>query len=280
MNKLAILLCTCNSQQFIAEQMDSLTTQSYGNWQLYIHDDQSTDSTTDIIRAYARKDDRIHLLDDDRKRGARDGFLWLLEQVEADYYMFCDHDDVWLPNKVETTLRLMEQQPDREDKPLIACCNLKLVDAELGLIADDYWKDRLYTDSQFNNKYYHLFYNNMPGCTMLINSRAKHVALPWPQDTAMHDSWIAAAVLWRGGRVIWTPEPLILYRQHGHNTIGTSDRSLAQQLCILPELLAKTRVQYHASQPLTGMSYTRFFLLKLYYLMQYHLATVTNKLKK
>ena len=133
MDKLAILLCTCNSQQFLPEQLDSLLSQTYTGWALYIHDDQSTDSTTDIIRAYASKDGRIRLLADDRKRGARDGFLWLLGQVDADCYMFCDHDDVWLPEKVETTLRLMEQQPDKDTKPLIACCNLKLVDARLSV---------------------------------------------------------------------------------------------------------------------------------------------------
>lgn len=277
MNKIAILLCTYNSERFLREQIDSLIAQTYQDWELFIRDDQSTDQTLDIIQDYCQQNHRFHFMNDTKKRGARDGFMWLLKQVEAEYYMFCDHDDVWLPEKIEVTMKLMQSQSDNATSPLIACCNLKLVDSQLNVISDDYWTNRHYNNSQFNNKYYHLFYNNMPGCVMLINRQAKEASIPYPPDIIMHDAWIASAVLWRGGRVVWTSRPLMLYRQHGNNTIGTADRTLVQQFGIISKLLTKTKIQFHASRPLTNMSYLRFFILKLYYLLQYHWTVTISK---
>ena len=277
MPEIAILLTTYNGSQFLKEQIDSLVAQTYQHWQLYVRDDQSEDETPRLLTALAETEPRIHILRDPQKRGAKHGFMWLLQQVDAPFYMFCDHDDVWLPDKIELSMKAMQAQPEAATLPFIVCTDAELADAQLHTLSPSYWKHKQYRQDMFNDKYYHLFYNNMPGCTMLINRQAKAVALPWPEDTAMHDSWIAAAVLWRGGRVVWTRQPLILYRQHGHNTIGTSDRTLAEQLRIIPELMAKTRVQHHACRTLTGMSFLRFFLLKLRFLLQYHWAATRCK---
>lgn len=269
--KLAILLSTYNSEVFIKSQLDSLLSQTYKDWTLFIRDDQSKDTTPQLLQHYSDNDSRIHILPDRNKRGARDGFMWLLQEVNADLYMFCDHDDVWLPEKIEKTVQLIEEQ-HCDNVPMIACTNLKLVDKELHVLADDYWTHRHYRNSDFNDKYFHLYYNNMPGCTMLINRKAREVALPYPKNTIMHDAWIASAVLWKGGKVVWTDEPLMLYRQHGDNTIGASDRTFMQQLGMLNELLAKTRTQYYSCLSLINMSYTRFFITKVYYLLRSYLS--------
>ena len=159
--ELAILLSTYNGMNYLEEQVSSLLAQTYTDWKLYIRDDASTDNTLALIHELAERDSRIIVMPSSRNLGAKEGFMWMLRNVEADYYMFCDHDDVWLPRKVELTLkRMQEGEAEHEGCPVIACTNLKLVDAKLNVFAESYWKFRHYPMSVFNDKYYHLFYNN------------------------------------------------------------------------------------------------------------------------
>lgn len=57
-----------------------------------------------------KKDSRIMLVDDEIKhRGAKKSFIWLLENIHSEYYMFSDQDDIWLPHKIESTyLKMLE----------------------------------------------------------------------------------------------------------------------------------------------------------------------------
>ena len=270
MQEIAILLTTYNSKDYIEEQVHSLKEQTYSHWKLYVRDDLSTDNTPDMIAQMAVEDERICVLHDTVKRGALDGFMWLLAQVEADYYLFCDHDDVWLPTKVEESLKLM-QQAGAAEVPVIVCTDARVVDAQLNTIDDSFWHYRSSRPAMFRDKYFHLCYNNVLGCTMCFNREARRVALPYPPTAIMHDAWLAATVLWHGGGILPIERPLMLYRLHGDNTIGVGEvPSVASQLARSSSLLKKVRRQYDASRPLTRMPFALFFLLKLKYMFFEH----------
>ena len=116
-----ILLSAYNGQKFIKEQIDSIIGQTIGDWRLLISDDCSTDGTLDVLATF-REDSRIELVSQNVKYGsARDNFLNLLNYASGDYVMFCDQDDVWLPDKIEVTLRLMEEleRANGSDIPLL-----------------------------------------------------------------------------------------------------------------------------------------------------------------
>ena len=102
--KLAILLATYNGERYLQEQIDSLYRQTYKDWVLYIHDDGSTDGTCGIISKNAAEHGNIVVMEHQGGHGAKDNFFGMLERVDADYYMFCDQDDVWLEDKVEKSL--------------------------------------------------------------------------------------------------------------------------------------------------------------------------------
>lgn len=98
-------MCTYNGERFLKEQLDSLFCQSFDDFIIYVHDDGSKDKTLEILNSYINQyPQKIVLMDDPIKhRGAGSSFMWLLENVESQYYMFCDQDDVWLPSKIEHT---------------------------------------------------------------------------------------------------------------------------------------------------------------------------------
>ena len=97
-----ILLATYNGERFLDEQMHSLLSQSYTEWHLIIRDDGSTDNTLAIIQRYKKQyPNKITILEDNLANlGACRNFGRILEQSDADYAMFCDQDDVWLPKKI------------------------------------------------------------------------------------------------------------------------------------------------------------------------------------
>ncbi|MBQ8701378.1 MAG: glycosyltransferase family 2 protein [Prevotella sp.] len=273
MEKLAILLTTYNSTRYLEELLQSIQEQTFKEWKLFIRDDMSTDNTLDILTRYASEDARIQIIPDDKKRGAKDGFMWLLANTNAEYYMFCDHDDIWAPDKISYSLEQMEAQTDSDNKPVIVCCDLTVIDGQGKVISDSFFRFRHYDKSLFNDKYFHLVYNCIPGCTMLLNSTAKVLAFPYSEEIRMHDSWLAISTLWNGGRIEVIDKQLISYRIHDSNTIGAAAvPSFLQQSCRFRTLLAKTRKQYLCSKGLHNLSYTQFICVKLWYMFRIHLS--------
>ena len=64
-HRVEILLATYDGGEFLAEQIDSLFRQSYGNWRILARDDGSGDGTVEILRDYAaRHPDRLVLVTD------------------------------------------------------------------------------------------------------------------------------------------------------------------------------------------------------------------------
>ncbi len=278
---IAILLTTYNSHLFLKDLLDSLQKQTYSEWDLYIRDDQSSDDTVEIISQYVEKDKRIHLLQDEIKRGAMNGFMWLLEQVEADYYMFCDHDDVWNKDKIALSLKKMQEYNTQEEKPILVHTDLEIVDENLKSLHPSYWAYENFCYSDFNSKYFHLPYNNITGCTMMINHSAKRVSFPVSPFAQMHDWWIAACVLWNNGIVLNIPKATILYRQHSTNTIGAiALPPLTDKIRNIKAVCQRMREQAFAAKDICGMHLLTFIAIKCYYMSRLYLRNMFKRTKK
>lgn len=100
-----ILLASYNGINYIQKQIDSIINQTYQDFLLWIRDDGSTDGTQEVLRKYEENyPGKIHVVEDKKGNlGVRKNFNELLRYSGQDYCMFCDQDDVWLPEKVEKT---------------------------------------------------------------------------------------------------------------------------------------------------------------------------------
>ncbi len=218
--RIDILMATYNGEAYLAEQLDSLLRQTYANWRLTVHDDGSTDQTRSIIRRYATKDPRISFLDDGVEGlGAAQNFLHLLEQVEGDYYMFCDQDDIWLPDKV------MKMQ-----QAISACNGPALVYSNSYLFANGEVQPRFSTQIHPRSLRDTLFFNSgVQGCAVIANRALLDVLRPFPKQVAMHDHLLTMGAV-TFGTVRYIDEGLMWYRQHDFNTTGTQPRGLRDQV--------------------------------------------------
>lgn len=216
----AILMATYNGEKYVASQIESIIGQTYKDWSLYIRDDGSRDKTAKIISSYAKKYYNIHVIDDEYdNNGAKWNFMHMLELVDEEYYMFCDQDDVWLPDKIEKSLNRLKKI-ERKGCPALVCCDLRVVDQSLNVIYESYWKYMKLRPSFLVNKKYAISCNLFTGCTMMFNKEAKKISFPVSESMMLHDYWVGLNVIAHKGNISAINETLILYRQHSTNVCG------------------------------------------------------------
>jgi glycosyltransferase involved in cell wall biosynthesis len=218
-----ILLATYNASEYLTAQINSILLQkTSSNWTLLIRDDYSNNSTINIIHNYQKKSDKICLVNNENKNlGTSLNFSCLLENSESDYIMFCDQDDIWLPNKIEISLNKMLEMEKEYGKqtPILIHTDLKVVDNNLNLINPSFRNYQNLDPNPQNLLPRLLMQNFVTGCTMMINKPLKDLILSIPQEAIMHDWWIALTAA-SFGKIAYITEPTVLYRQHQQNTVG------------------------------------------------------------
>ncbi|MCM1235412.1 MAG: glycosyltransferase family 2 protein [Ruminococcus flavefaciens] len=230
MDKVVILLCTYNGEKYIQEQLDSILKQTYCEWICYIHDDNSTDSTPKILEDYMNNyPDRFKLLNyQNTKHGASENFMSLLKFASINcsekYYMLCDQDDSWLPEKIEKSVRAMEDDESFSGIKLVYCDQF-VTNEKLKIIVDSTHKlvGKSLKDDNFTRI---IFRNTAAGCCMLFNKDLLNLIaqLRDNENIVMHDWWIMLVASYVG-KVFFLNEPLMLYRQHDDNTVGVDSNN-------------------------------------------------------
>ncbi|MBQ7221223.1 MAG: glycosyltransferase [Synergistaceae bacterium] len=220
MAEVDILLAAYNGEKFIAEQIESILAQTYQDFRLIIRDDDSTDNTPAIIEEYAaRYPDKIQVVHDDAVcRSAAANFFQLLTYASADYVMFSDQDDYWLPYKVQALLwHMKEAERANPRKPVMVFTGFEVVDKELHSM-------KIYGSVDVPEYLYSfttmLMMNNcVAGCTEMINRVLYKNIGGYDERCGYHDAFTAlyaSAV----GVIVYLTMQSIKYRQHDNNDIG------------------------------------------------------------
>ena len=229
-SSLAILLSTYNGEYFLADQLDSLLRQTRRDFIVLARDDCSADASRELLEDYAeRYPNHFHLLPKDPvNRGACASFALLMRTaldqaaelgLESAYLMFCDQDDIWFEDKIERQMKLMrETEAGDPSLPVLVHSDLEVVSRENRRLAPSYAAFQG-LDTERNRFIEMAISNLVTGCTTLINQALARRALPIPADAIMHDWWLALTAS-AFGKVAYSKEPTVRYRQHGANTIG------------------------------------------------------------
>lgn len=210
--RVLILLSTYNGAEFLPELLGSLDAQSLQDFHLRVRDDGSTDGTLAILDEYALR--RPASVERGAHVGVPESFFRALDDADpaADFFAYCDQDDVWLPEKVARAVACLSRADPAVPAPY--CSALTPVDAQLEPIG----KPRTCTKAlDFRNA---LVENQVSGCTMMFNRAARELLTRgMPRVALMHDHW-AYLVVSAFGAIHFDPEPSLLYRQHARNTVG------------------------------------------------------------
>lgn len=225
MKKANLILSTYNGEKYLPALLQSIAAQTYPLIDFYVRDDGSSDSTVAILKDWQKKmpDGKTLLLINEQKNdwnnlGAHQSYRYLMKNLgAADYYIFCDQDDVWDERKVERAVTHMEKYP--ADVPVLYAHNCYVCDSAL---RPEHTLKPLqsYTPEEMSriNLAKVIMTGTWAGVGMAqaFNHTLKALAFDEGDiDSAIAvDCWISWVVAGMGGAFIYDEEPLAYYRRH------------------------------------------------------------------
>jgi glycosyltransferase involved in cell wall biosynthesis len=106
--RVTVLLAVHNGGAYLREAVDSVLAQTFGDFELLIVDDASTDDALESLPA----DPRIRVLRNDRNLGQIASLNRGLQSALGTYVARLDHDDVCLPQRLGRQVDLLDRMPD------------------------------------------------------------------------------------------------------------------------------------------------------------------------
>ena len=205
---IVVFLCTYNGEKYLHRQLDSVVGQQGMNVRIIAHDDGSKDNSVNILNEY-----NIPVMGGEHL-GAAHGFFYLMEQApEADFYAFCDQDDIWDSDKLKKAADALEAAAPEGSAALYACSTRLVNDSEEFISLHKIDKNRSLTSR--------LFYASISGNTIVFNKKMRDIAvMHHPEEMVMHDSWMVKLCIATGGHLVIDEEPHMDYRMHGNNVVG------------------------------------------------------------
>lgn len=221
MKKVAIILATYNGERYLSEQLESLRKQTYKNIKVYIHDDGSSDKTLDIIKEYVEHKRGMIEFELFSKKSLRYPMCFintLLEIPKADYYAFCDQDDVWNEDKIEKAVKAIEKFGE-ESKPSLFYSAVDYYDGNLNYIRNARFIDHKKPTVAKYSLQEMLLGGEAMGMTFLFNNCLRDVMRTVVQNGGndFKDTFMKIYCAAKG-IVIYSSEPCAKYRRHASAT--------------------------------------------------------------
>lgn len=228
-----VIVATYNGEKYIAAQLRSLYAQTQLPDVILVSDAGSTDATIKICEQFsgAASCVEMRILTNESMEatlGVVENFEKGLDALDTDYIFFCDQDDVWKPQKIESVINCM-------DATNAALCfsNADVVSNDLQSLGRSLWESYIfypkvdergyayYSPGEKSALFSRLLSNNVvTGMTMCMRKLLKPLVLPFSKYS-YHDAWISIIASQSVG-VVALNESLVLYRQHESNLIGAN----------------------------------------------------------
>lgn len=204
--KVCVVISTYNGEKYLEDQLSSLIEQTYPNMKIFVRDDDSKDNTAKILDKW-KESNKIDYVKG-KNLGYGKSFVEALKLAgDFDYYAFCDQDDVWLPNKIESAIKILDNK--NMDKPLLYVSNLNVCDGDLNFI------------NKTNNVNIISFANSiveasLSGNTLVFNRKLKEILISAENKNLYAHDWIVYMIASSMGEIYYDKNAYIQYRKHAN----------------------------------------------------------------
>jgi glycosyltransferase involved in cell wall biosynthesis len=201
---ISVVLPVYNGERFIVEAVTSILTQTFGDFELLVIDDGSTDNTRGLLLPLARGDARL-IIHAEARRGLVGALNFGIGQSCGRYIARMDADDVALPERFAAQVDYLDKHPDC----VAVGTSIIKFDATGREKASGVPRVQAFEPSAFPPV--------IPGIahpTAMIRAEALRRVdsyRPYFYNTEDRDLW---ARLWQIGRLHQLPQPLLRYRVH------------------------------------------------------------------
>lgn len=213
----SVIMPVYNAEKFLDIAIQSVLSQTYRQWELWVVDDCSTDRSGSIIQNYVERDIRIHHL----KTSHSSGSPTLPRNIgirfaQGRYIAFLDSDDVWFPNKLEEQLQLFN-------------------DSQTAIVYSDYEKmteigkrDGRIIKAPACVNYKCLLLGNVIGCLTAVYDTSKVSKVYFSEES--HEDYIMwLSILKKGYIAKNTNTVTALYRVRNHSVSSNKLKALSWQ---------------------------------------------------
>lgn len=218
--KLSVALCTYNGEKFIEQQINSILNQSFKVDEIIVCDDQSTDTTVEILKKLQSENSAIVIVENEINLRSTKNFEKAISLCTGDFIFLSDQDDVWHEQKVEKTLAVFKENPTAEG----VFSNANLIDENNSVFTDKtIWDSVFFLEKELKKPldFFDIIAKNgnvVTGATLCIKKEVKSFIIPFSEEN-LHDEWIATLLGLRK-TLFYSKENLISYRIHNNQQVG------------------------------------------------------------
>lgn len=110
--KVSVIMSVYNADKFLDKSIESILNQTYANIEFIIIDDGSTDTSKEIINGYAKKDERIIFIENEKNIGLTKNLNKAIELSTSNYIVRMDADDVCEKERIEKQMKFLQENKD------------------------------------------------------------------------------------------------------------------------------------------------------------------------
>jgi glycosyltransferase involved in cell wall biosynthesis len=227
---ISIAMACYNGEPFIREQLESLRLQEKLPNELVVVDDGSNDQTLSILETFSETSPfPVTIIKNQTNIGYQKSFLLAASRCKANFVAFCDQDDVWLPSK----LKVCSEHLRRSNSILyVHMGEVWYGGGRTGILAEKDLKigthtpftmDPLKSVFGFSMVFMRCLLDIQRDLSLPPNIYLSTFSVPTRNNIIGHDGlvWLLASMF---GDITVIPDTLVLYRQHGFNTVGVKKR--------------------------------------------------------
>ena len=244
-----VVLAMYNGEKYIIEQLNSILKQTHLPEYVIIADDRSMDHSCQLAEDFIVKNGlqgKWMCKKNNFNLGYADNFWYAASEVHTDVFFFCDQDDIWCPEKIETMVGIMEQNPQimvlGSGYTAFTDRGNPYVDKALTKVSNDGTLEKL----QLTNK---TIFIGCEGCTMAIRTDFFKTLSNFHFDKAPHDEFVWKSALCVGGCYV-LHKSLMKRRFHENNVTLNKMHDLSSRIRFLNLLLKshEAMIQYAEAQ--------------------------------
>lgn len=235
--KISVAMATYNGARYVEEQLESIRIQTAPVDEVRICDDCSSDRTVEVVQAYIREhglEGSWSIEANSRNLGYASNFMKAVGQTTGEYVFFCDQDDIWIEDRVERMIGLMEQHADMlllgsefesfvssKDAPSVPGWEQKMMRHDESLEKMTYNPANIFIGCQ--------------GCTMCMRRELLDRAMPYWYTGWAHDEFAWKLALCMDGLYMYHSYTL-KRRLHSNNVTMHKVRNISKRLKYLTDL--------------------------------------------
>ncbi|AIC96099.1 glycosyltransferase family 2 protein [Shouchella lehensis] len=201
----SVCMAVYNGEKHVKIQLESILEQLSIEDEIVIVNDNSTDSSLNIINKI--NDNRIKVINNDENIGVIKSFEKAINLSKGKYIFLSDQDDKWYPNKVTDVIKTFN-----ENDCLLLVSDATVVNDDLEVIHESFFNLLNSGEGLVKN----FIKNTFLGCSIVFKKDLKEKILPFPDGIPMHDTWIGLVASLHS-KPMFLKKPLIYYRRHAAN---------------------------------------------------------------